>query len=140
MAALGIVVADTSVWIDLLKNVLSPQTAALEAAINTSRIVMPDLILVEILKGLQTDEQARQVEKLLEPFDVVSVGGRELASIAAGNFRRLRAKGITPRGTIDLLIGTWCIENEVPLLHKDRDYEAMEKYLGLACVQTDKPH
>jgi predicted nucleic acid-binding protein len=35
------------------------------------------------------------------------------------------------RKTIDLLIGTWCIENRSPLLHDDRDFHPMARYLGL---------
>lgn len=140
MAARRLIVADTSVWIDLLKDVPTPQAAALENAINLDRVLLPDLILVEILKGLRSHKQAREIEKMLEPFDIVILGGRELAATAAKNFRKLRKSGVTLRGTIDLMIGTWCIENEVPLLHKDRDFEAMEKHLGLAGVRTDRPH
>ena len=29
------------------------------------------------------------------------------------------------------MIGTWCIEENVPLLHNDRDYHFMEQHLGL---------
>jgi predicted nucleic acid-binding protein len=140
MATRGLIVADTSVWIDLLKDTQTPQAATLEIAINSDRVLLPDLIFVEILKGLRSDKQAREIEKMLEPFDIVIIGGRELAATAARNFRLLRKSGVTLRGTIDLLIGTWCIENEVPLLHKDRDFEAMEKHLGLICVRTDRPH
>ena len=35
------------------------------------------------------------------------------------------------RGTVDLLIATWCIENEMPLLHTDRDFLGFEEHLGL---------
>jgi hypothetical protein len=43
----------------------------------------------------------------------------------------LRAKGITVRGTIDLLIATWCIRDDVRPLHADRDFEGFETHLGL---------
>ena len=33
--------------------------------------------------------------------------------------------------TIDLLIGTWCIENRRPLLHNDSDFRPMTRHLGL---------
>ena len=38
---------------------------------------------------------------------------------------------MTVRGTIDVIIATWCIENRVPLLHNDRDFDLMEERLGL---------
>ena len=61
----------------------------------------------------------------------VLLGGRALAVAAARNYRLLRAKGITVRGTIDLPIATWCIAHAVPLLHADRDFTGMEKWLRL---------
>ena len=43
-------------------------------------------------------------------------------------------KGITVRKTIDVLIGTYCIENDVALLHDDQDFLPMEQHLGLQVV------
>jgi predicted nucleic acid-binding protein len=43
----------------------------------------------------------------------------------------LRRLGITISKTIDLIIGTWCIENRVALLHNDRDFHPMARHLGL---------
>jgi predicted nucleic acid-binding protein len=64
-------------------------------------------------------------------FDIVTLGGVDVAIAAAQNYRFLRSKAITIRGTIDLIIATWCIKNHVPLLHSDRDFHEMEKWLGL---------
>jgi predicted nucleic acid-binding protein len=50
---------------------------------------------------------------------------------AAANDRYLRGRGLTIRKTIDLLIGTFCIEHGHALLHADRDFEPMQLYLGL---------
>jgi hypothetical protein len=55
----------------------------------------------------------------------------ERAIIAAANCRFLRGRGITVRTTVDLLIGMFCIERGHPLLHSDRDFEPMERLLGL---------
>ena len=43
----------------------------------------------------------------------------------------MRGRGITIRKTIDLLIGTWCVENRTALLHNDSDFRAMVRHLGL---------
>jgi predicted nucleic acid-binding protein len=48
--------------------------------------------------------------------------GKDIAIKAATNFRLLRKKGITVRKTVDMIIGTFCIEHELPLLHNDRDF------------------
>ncbi len=57
--------------------------------------------------------------------------GREIALQAAMNFRKLRTNGITIRETIDVIIATFCIENGYELIHNDRDFDPMEKVLGL---------
>jgi predicted nucleic acid-binding protein len=64
-------------------------------------------------------------------FEIVSMAGDTIAVAAARNFRFLRRRGITVRKTIDLLIGTWCIENRTSLLHNDNDFHAMARYVGL---------
>jgi predicted nucleic acid-binding protein len=38
---------------------------------------------------------------------------------------------LTIRKTIDLLIGTWCIENRMPLLHNDSGFHRMARHLEL---------
>jgi predicted nucleic acid-binding protein len=60
--------------------------------------------------------------------------GRDVAVAAARNFRTLRAKGITVRRTIGLLIGAFCIERGHALLRNDRDFDPMADHLGLQVV------
>ena len=57
--------------------------------------------------------------------------GPDIAIKAAANYRKLRALGVTIRKDVDMLIGTWCIENGIPLLHNDRDFRPMVEHLGL---------
>lgn len=94
-------------------------------------IVIGDLMLCEVLQGLESERVARQVEALLRRFRIEPMTGDVIAVAAARNFRRLRGLGVTVRKTIDLLIGTWCIERRRPLLHNDRDFGPMAKHLGL---------
>jgi predicted nucleic acid-binding protein len=104
--------------------------------LGSSDIVAGDLMLCEVLQGLESERVAREVELLLRRFEIVSMAGDAIAVAAARNFRVLRSRGITIRKTIDLFIGTWCIENRRPLLHNDRDYRPMALHLGLVEVQA----
>ena len=88
-------------------------------------------MLCEVLQGLDSERDARMVEALLRRFEIVPMAGEVVAIAAARNFRFLRGQGITIRKTIDLLIGTWCIENRRPLLHHDNDFRPMARHLGL---------
>lgn len=60
--------------------------------------------------------------------------GRGIAVQSAGNYRLLRRHAITVRKTIDVVIATFCVENGAALLHADRDFDPMEKILGLSVV------
>ena len=59
------------------------------------------------------------------------MAGREVAIESARAYRLLRRRGATVRKTIDMLIGTYCLMHGHALLHRDRDFEPMERYLGL---------
>ena len=61
----------------------------------------------------------------------VRIGGGDIATKNAENFRNLRRQGITVRKTIDCLIATFVIERGFSLLHSDRDFDPFEMYLGL---------
>jgi predicted nucleic acid-binding protein len=126
-----VIVVDSSVWIDFLNGRNAPHVERLRAILGTDEIIVGDLMLCEVLQGLDGERSARQVESLLRRFEIVPMAGEGIAVAAARNFRSLRRRGITIRKTIDLLIGTWCIENRRPLLHHDRDFRPMARHLGL---------
>jgi predicted nucleic acid-binding protein len=126
-----VILVDSSVWIDLLNNVVTEPVRRLRALIPTTPLLMGDLILCEVLQGFRIEAQARLVERSLSRFEAVSLIDPGLAVKAATNYRFLRRRGITIRKTIDLIIGTYCIERGHSLLHSDRDFEPMERLLGL---------
>ncbi len=130
------IVVDSSVWIDFLNGRGPPQVRELRAKLGREEIIVGDLMLCEVLQGIKDERAARNVEALLRRFDVVSMVGDTIATVAARNFRSLRGRGVTIRKTIDLLIGTWCIENRIPLLHNDNDFRPMARYLGLIEVSV----
>jgi predicted nucleic acid-binding protein len=129
-----VIVVDSSVWIDFLNGRKAPHVARLQAILGNQEIIVGDLMLCEVLQGLASEQAARQVEGLLRRFQIASMAGEAVAIAAARNFRSLRRRGITVRKTIDLLIGTWCIENRRPLLHNDGDFRPMAQHLGLTEV------
>ena len=62
--------------------------------------------------------------------------GRAIALKSGENYRALRKRGLTPRKTIDVIIGTFCVHYQLPLLHDDKDFDPMVKFLGLKIVDT----
>ena len=102
--------------------------------VHTEEILVGDLILCEVLQGVRSEAEARRVESGFQRYATVSLVDPELAIKAAANYRLLRRRGITIRKTIDLIVGTFCIERGHVLLHDDRDFEPMERFLGLQTV------
>jgi predicted nucleic acid-binding protein len=128
-----VLVVDSGVWIDFFNDAGHPAVEMLDQMLDHGevRIVVPDLVLFEVLRGFRHEHDHRQARRLMESLDVESAGGAELALAAAQHYRSLRAQGITVRSGIDVLVAAFCIENDYALLHRDRDFEAFESRRGL---------
>jgi predicted nucleic acid-binding protein len=133
------VIVDTTVWVDYLNNVTTPETEWLDNQLTHQPLGLLDLMICEILQGLSTDEEAARVLRDLKRFQLFETGGLELATGAARNYRLLRAKGRTVRKAIDCIIATYCIREGHSLLHCDRDFDPFEQLLGLIVVHPDTP-
>jgi predicted nucleic acid-binding protein len=129
-----VILVDSSVWIDHLRNAVSRPVSQLRSLITREELLVGDLILCEVLQGVRGEREAKLVEDALREFEVVPLIDTELAVKAATNYRYLRAQGFTIRKTIDLIIGTFCIERGHTLLHDDRDFEPMVRFLGLQAL------
>jgi predicted nucleic acid-binding protein len=122
---------DSSVWIDLLRNRSSGETSRLEQLLREERVAVGDLMLVEVLQGIRSEQDFEDARRMFGAFPTVTIAGPEVAIEAARNYRILRTKGITPRKTIDTLIATRCILDGHALLFGDRDFEPFVEHLGL---------
>jgi predicted nucleic acid-binding protein len=125
------ILVDSSVWIDYFRGVSSWQAERLHDLLGDPELSIGDLILTEVMQGFSRQSQ---IDYALDHFDAlrfVIIGGRTVALQAASNYRFLRAQGITIRKTIDTLIATRCILENITLLHNDRDFDPFEEHLGL---------
>ena len=125
---------DSSVWIAQFTQTLNPAVARLRQLVTEGPLLVGDLIMCEVLQGFRSEAHARLVERALSQYQIVALSSPELAVKAAANYRLLRRRGVTIRKTIDVIIGTFCIERGHALLHSDRDFEPMERLLGLQTV------
>jgi predicted nucleic acid-binding protein len=126
-----VILADTSVWIDYLKGAETDGAVILDRVILSGQLAVGDLILAEVLQGVANEKRATSVQAGLARFEMVTLGGGAVAIEAARVYRLLRGKGVIVRGTVDLFIGTWCVMNDVPLIHSDKDFAGMERWIGL---------
>jgi predicted nucleic acid-binding protein len=125
---------DSTVWVDYFNGRTTPQTDYLNIAVASEPILIGDLILAEVLQGFQRDSDFEQARRTLAKFTTASMVTPALAVQSAQNYRFLRKKGVTIRKTIDILIATFCIENDHAILHSDNDFIPCEQHLGLRVV------
>ena len=114
------VIVDTTVWIDYLNGVSTPEVEWFEREASRQRLGLLDVNVCEVLQGVPTDATAARVLRHLRRFEIFDTGGVALAAGAAHNYRALRARGRTVRKTIGCLIATFCLERD----HCDRDFDA----------------
>jgi hypothetical protein len=126
-----VILVDSSVWIGFLRGTATREVVRLRRALEEDDAAIGDLVLSELLRGTRDDVGARRLSERLAALPCHDLVGRTVAIRAAANYRALRRRGITIRKDVDLLIGAWCIEHEVPLLHADRDFDPMAEHLGL---------
>ena len=117
---------DTSVWIDYFRGNETPETDRLVDALSRDEdLCICGLILTEILQGIPSPKQYRQVKRLLKPLIYLPVS-REAHILAADIYRAARAEGKTIRNSVDCIIAACAVTHNVPLLQSDRDFLAIE--------------
>lgn len=128
------VIVDSTVWVDYFNGRNNPETDWLDDQLSDERLGLTTLILCEVLQGVRDERRAALVEAELRGLEIFEAGGVELAIQAARNYRALRSRGRTVRKTIDVLIATFCLQDQHSLLHRDRDFDPFEELLGLSVI------
>jgi predicted nucleic acid-binding protein len=129
-----LVIVDSTVWIDYYRGKSNLQTVWLDEELRRNRLGLTDLILCEVLQGTQTEREFSTTLQELSEYVIFNSGGEDLAVASAQNYRYLRSRGFTIRTSVDCLIATFCMNNGHSLLHRDRDFEPFETYLGLSVI------
>lgn len=122
---------DASVWIPYFTGRRSPRADWLDATLGRAALLVADLTLLEVLRGLPDDAERAKAREALFKFPVISTGGPDLALKAAAHLRALTAAGAPQPPLPQALIATACLANDYHLLHEDPAYEPFEKHLGL---------
>ena len=133
------IVVDSSVWIDYFSGKMTTAAEKLDSLLGETPIAAGDLMLVEVLQGFRTDNDFAKARDLLMSLHIVNMLNTTIALKSAANFRTLRKKGVTVRKTIDTIIATYCIENKLPLLYSDKDFQPFEKHLKLQNARHTAP-
>jgi hypothetical protein len=128
VAALAVVLVDSSVWIDLLRDAQTVQALALRQLLPEGEAALAPVIYQEILQGAASSERFTRLKRYLRTLPFLNPAHPvETWEAAAELYLRCRLRGTTPRSPHDCLVARIAIEHKVRLLHDDRDFEAIAK-------------
>ena len=130
------ILVDSSVWIDYFNGQQTEASNYLDAALGQADFIIGDIVLTEVLQGFKHDKDFDTAKSLLTSLDVHQLLDSSIAIKSAENFRFLRRKGLTVRKTVDVIIATYCIENQITLLQSDKDFLPFSEHLGLRLLPT----
>jgi len=128
------VIVDTSAWIEYLGGGAAAVADKVDLCLDQDLVGIGDLIYCEVMQGIRLPRERREVSGLLLSLPQFGMVGFSMAEKSASNYRLLRSKGVTVRKTIDVLIGTFCAEHGLQLIHHDSDFDLMAKHIGLDIV------
>ncbi|MEL6441327.1 MAG: PIN domain nuclease [Cyanobacteria bacterium J06621_8] len=125
------IMVDSSVWIDYFNGRDTSETQKLDSLLGIEPIAIGDIIFTEVFQGFKNDEDYRIAKSLFNSLTIFDLLGKTMALKSADNYRLLRKRGITIRKTADVIIASYCIENDLPLLFSDKDFNPFVKHLRL---------
>ena len=120
------IAADTSTWIAFLEGSHGEDTQLLDKALQDRQVLMVPVVLTELLSDPKLPSQVAEV---LSEVPMIEIG--------PGYWQRagwLRSQVIEMRRKArlgDALIAQICIDRDVPLLTRDRDFRAFAGAAGL---------
>jgi predicted nucleic acid-binding protein len=124
------VIVDTSAWIEYFRNGVPAVAQKVDMCLSHDLAGIGDLIYCEVVQGIRSKHDRELVSTLLLSLPRYDLVGFKIAEKAAYNYRLLRSKGITIRKTIDVIIATFCAENDFQLIHNDRDFDLSASIIG----------
>ena len=131
------ILVDTSVLIDLFAGRENRPTLRLRQLIRDSEpFYLAPPIIREVLQGARNEAEWRRLRLYLTSQMWVDVADRLASEVAAARiYFECRRRGLTVRSAADCLIAQIALENDLALLHNDRDFEAIRKVRPLETVR-----
>lgn len=126
-------IVDTSVWIEFLTRTESRASMWLADRIeNRARIIVPEVVMMELLIGRTDEESAALRRRMLQRFQIEPLAPLRDCEDAASIHRKCRRAGETVRSLIDCQVAAMALRLGVAVAHRDRDFETIRTHCGLA--------
>lgn len=75
------------------------------------------------MQGIHAEQDFSQIKSYFDNLTRLDNNPYDIALKAASLYRKLRKAGKTIRKSNDCLIAVYAIENAIPLLHNDKDFD-----------------
>ena len=128
------VIVDTSAWVEYFTGGIPEIVEKVDRCLDQDVVGIGDLVYCEVMQGIRSPRVQNEVSSLLLSLPQFEMVGFTIAEKSAANYRLLRSKGITVRKTIDVLIGTFCVEHGFQIVHSDSDFTLMAPHIGLNII------
>ncbi|MFK0730990.1 MAG: PIN domain nuclease [Gloeotrichia echinulata GP01] len=115
---------DTSVWISVFRDRSSQVRQQLETLIANRLFLLTRFTQLELLQGSLNEQEWTVLSTYLETQDYVELTNQSWEA-AARIYYDLRRQGLTVRSPIDCCIAQAALENDLILVHNDRDFETI---------------
>jgi len=119
-----VVLVDTSVWIDVLRDSRGAKRDTLARAVGDDEVVLTRFNQLELLQGCRDEREWGLLNPYLDAQEYLEPSGLGWVE-AARTYFDLRRRGRSVRSPIDCCIAQAAIEHDALLLHRDRDFEAI---------------
>ena len=126
------ILIDTSAWVEFLRDTGSNICVRVDLAL-IGDIAVCDAIRMEVLAGANDERHLEMLRRLLAMAVVLPTEPAHY-EVAAALFRRCRSEGETVWRLIDCLIAAVAIRADVPVLHRDRDFDVLARHTELQIV------
>ena len=117
---------DTSVWITVFRDRTGKVRQQLEVLIDNREVLLTRFTQLELLQGSLDEKEWNLLSTYLDTQDYIEPTSYSWQA-AARIYYDLRRKGLTVRSPIDCCIAQAALENNLLLIHNDRDFETIAK-------------
>ncbi|HEY4695806.1 MAG TPA: PIN domain nuclease [Candidatus Hydromicrobium sp.] len=127
------VLVDTSVFLDYLIGNENEKTEKFDEILNLNiPFGINFYIYQELLQGTKTEKDFYLLKRFLDSQRFFYLkNGKDSYAEAAKIYFDCRKKGFNISGTIDCIIARICIENNLYILHNDKDFEMMSQVVNI---------
>jgi hypothetical protein len=130
-----VTLVDTSAWVEFLRDTGSPVCRRVDYLLAGEPAIC-DVVRMEVLAGGRDEHHVQQLRRLLARASNISLEPVDYEA-AAALYRACLRQGATVRKLVDCLIAAAAIRADIPLLHRDADFDVLARHTNLRIEPLD---